>query len=51
MATVPPTTTPPRTPPPDPAPRDIDYPDRKLNRLTSFFRIFMVIPIVIILGC
>jgi hypothetical protein len=27
----------------------IDYPDRKLNRLTSFFRIFTVIPIAIIL--
>jgi len=23
----------------------IDYPDRKLNRLTTFFRPFMVIPI------
>ena len=28
----------------------IDYPDRALNRLTSFFRIFAVIPIAIILG-
>ncbi|HAG09729.1 MAG TPA: DUF4389 domain-containing protein [Desulfotomaculum sp.] len=28
----------------------IDYPDRKLNRLTTFFRLFMVIPIAIILG-
>ena len=28
----------------------VDYPDRKLNRLTSFFRIFMVIPILIILA-
>jgi hypothetical protein len=28
----------------------IDYPDRKLNRLTSFFRIFAVIPIAIIIG-
>ncbi len=27
----------------------IDYPDRKLNRLTSFFRIFTVIPIMIVL--
>ena len=26
----------------------IDYPDRKLNRLTTFFRLFMVIPIAII---
>jgi hypothetical protein len=28
----------------------VDYPERKLNRLTTFFRIFMVIPILIILG-
>ena len=28
----------------------VDYPDRNLNRLTTFFRIFMVIPIFIILG-
>ena len=28
----------------------IDYPDRKLNRLTTFFRIFTVIPIAIVLG-
>ncbi|MFC2056978.1 DUF4389 domain-containing protein [Chloroflexota bacterium] len=28
----------------------IDYPDRALNRLTTFFRIFMVIPIIIVLG-
>jgi hypothetical protein len=27
----------------------IDYPDRPLNRLTSFFRIFTAIPIVIVL--
>jgi hypothetical protein len=26
----------------------VDYPDRKLDRLTSFFRIFMVIPIAIV---
>ena len=26
----------------------IDYPDRKLNRLTSFFRVFTVIPILIV---
>ena len=26
----------------------VDYPDRDLNRLTTFFRIFMVIPIAII---
>jgi hypothetical protein len=28
----------------------INYPDRELNRLTSFFRIFMVIPIAILLA-
>jgi hypothetical protein len=28
----------------------IDYPDRPLNRLTTFFRIFVAIPIVIVLG-
>lgn len=33
------------TPPVYPSTLVIDYPDRKVNRLTSFFRIFMVIPI------
>jgi hypothetical protein len=28
----------------------VDYPDRVLNRATSFFRIFTVIPIAIVLG-
>ena len=28
----------------------IDYPDRKLNRLTSFFRIFTAIPILVIIS-
>ena len=28
----------------------IDYPDRNLNRLTSFFRLFTVIPIAVIIG-
>jgi len=28
----------------------IDYPDRSLNRLTSLFRIFVAIPILIVLG-
>ena len=28
----------------------IDYPDRTLNKLTTFFRIFTAIPIVIIIG-
>lgn len=43
------------TPLPEPAPAypvtlKIDYPDRKLNHLTSFFRIFIFIPIAIVLG-
>jgi len=29
---------------------DVDYPDKPLNRLTSFFRIFTIIPIAIVLG-
>jgi hypothetical protein len=33
-----------------PATLEIDYPDRELNRLTSFFRPFVVLPIVILLG-
>ena len=33
-----------------PATLTIDYPDRSLNRLTTFFRIFTVIPIAIILS-
>ncbi|GAH27167.1 unnamed protein product, partial [marine sediment metagenome] len=28
----------------------IDYPDRKLNKLSSFFRVFAAIPILIILS-
>ena len=28
----------------------VDYPDRPLNRLTTAFRIFTVIPIAIVLG-
>ncbi|UUY03724.1 DUF4389 domain-containing protein [Svornostia abyssi] len=38
--------------PPDPYPvtYDVAYPDRELNRLTTFFRIFTVIPIAIVLG-
>ena len=31
-----------------PASLDIDYPDRKLDRLTSFFRILTIIPILIV---
>jgi hypothetical protein len=40
----------PPTPPAYPASLAIDYPDRDLNRLTTFFRIFTVIPIAIILA-
>ena len=29
---------------------DVEYPDRPLNRLSTFFRIFAVIPIAIVLG-
>lgn len=38
--------------PPEPYPvtYDVEYPDRELNRLTTFFRIFLVIPIAIVLG-
>ena len=28
----------------------VDYPDRDLNRLTTFFRIFTVIPIAIVVS-
>jgi hypothetical protein len=38
------------TPPAYPVTLIIDYPDRPLNRLTTFFRIFTVIPIAIILA-
>ncbi|MEE8619940.1 MAG: DUF4389 domain-containing protein [Dehalococcoidia bacterium] len=38
------------TPPAYPASLAIDYPDRALNRLTTFFRIFTLIPIAIILS-
>ena len=39
-----------QTPPEYPVTLTIDYPDRSLNRLTTFFRIFTVIPIAIILA-
>jgi hypothetical protein len=29
---------------------DVEYPDRPLNRLTTAFRLFMVIPILVVLG-
>lgn len=39
-----------QVPEPYPARLDIDYPDRDLDRLTSFFRPLTVIPVAIILG-
>ena len=33
-----------------PATLEVDYPDRELDRLTSVFRLFTVVPIAIILG-
>jgi Domain of unknown function (DUF4389) len=39
-----------QTPPTFPATLDVDYPDRPLNRLTTFFRVFTIIPIAIVLG-
>ena len=35
---------------PFPVQLDIDYPDRRLNRLTSAFRLIVVIPIAVVLG-
>ena len=35
---------------PYPASLEIDYPDRSLNRVTTFFRVFTVIPIAVVLG-
>jgi hypothetical protein len=46
MATIPGTTPSPSYP----ASLSVDYPDRQLNRLTSFFRIITIIPIAIIAG-
>jgi hypothetical protein len=37
-------------PTPHPVQLSVDYPDRALNRLTTFFRIFVAIPILIVLG-
>jgi Domain of unknown function (DUF4389) len=34
---------------PYPVQYSVDYPDRSLNRLTTFFRVFVVIPILIVL--
>ena len=30
---------------------DVDYPDRPLDRVTTFFRLFTVVPILIVLAC
>jgi hypothetical protein len=35
---------------PYPVQFSVDYPDRPLDRLTTFFRVFVVIPIAIVLG-
>src|ERR1700722_12536135 len=35
---------------PYPVQYSVDYPDRPLNRLTTFFRLLAVIPIAIVLG-
>ncbi len=37
-------------PAPYPVQLSVDYPDRSLNRLTSAFRIFVAIPVMILLG-
>lgn len=34
----------------EPVRLSVDYPDRDLNRLTTFFRVFTAIPILIVLG-
>lgn len=34
----------------EPVRSSVDYPDRDLNRLTTFFRVFTTIPILIVLG-
>jgi hypothetical protein len=39
-----------QTPQPYPVRFSVDYPDRSLDRLTTFFRIFVAIPILIVLG-
>jgi Domain of unknown function (DUF4389) len=40
----------PATPSSYPVTFTVDYPERQLNRLTTFFRIFMVIPIAILIA-
>ena len=41
---------PPAQPPSYPVTFSVDYPERELNRLTSFFRIFTAIPIMILIA-
>jgi len=36
---------------PYPVSLSVDYPDRELNRLTSFFRLIVIIPIAVLLCC
>jgi hypothetical protein len=43
-------TGPPAAEQPYPLTYSVDYPDRELNRLTTFFRLFTVIPIAIVLA-
>jgi hypothetical protein len=55
MSSAPPPTPPPpatATPPPSgyPVSFSVEYPERELNRLTTFFRIFTVIPILIVVA-
>ena len=39
-----------QAPQPYPVRFSVDYPDRNLDRWTTFFRIFVAIPILIVLG-
>jgi hypothetical protein len=49
-AQLPPQPPPPELPPGYPVTFSVEYPDRDLNRLTTAFRIFTVIPIAIVLA-
>ncbi|RIQ37347.1 DUF4389 domain-containing protein [Jiangella rhizosphaerae] len=40
----------PTDPPPYPVTFSVDYPDRQLDRVTTFFRLIVAIPILIVLG-
>jgi hypothetical protein len=50
MSTSPPPQPPPIAPQPHPVTFAVDYPDRELNRVSTAFRIFAVIPIAIVLA-